>query len=639
MAFYAGRIIREPAMENPTLVVLTDRNDLDDQLFGTFSRCQDLLRQPPVQAESRADLREKLAVAAGGVVFTTIHKFFPEEKGDRHPVLSDRRNIVVIADEAHRSQYDFIDGFARHMRDALPHASFIGFTGTPIELQDANTRAVFGDYISVYDIQRAVEDGATVPIYYESRLAKLALDEAERPKIDPEFEEATEGEEVERKEKLKTKWAQLEAIVGAERRLALVAQDIVEHFEKRLEAMDGKAMIVCMSRRICVELYQQIVRLRPEWQHEDDDQGAIKVVMTGSASDPVDWQPHIRNKPRREALANRFRDAADPLKLVLVRDMWLTGFDAPSLHTMYIDKPMRGHGLMQAIARVNRVFKDKPGGLVVDYLGLAHELKAALATYTESGGTGRTALDQDEAVAVMLEKHEVCCGLFHGFDWSKWVTGTPAERLGLLPAAQEHILAQENGKDRLVHAGARAVAGVRAGGAARRGAAHPRRRRLLPGGAGRARQARAGRGEARGRARPRRPADHLPRRDARGRGGHLRRRGPGEAGHLDPVGRVPVRGARDAAAQPRGRAAAEAAEGRAAHAPAQERRAGAVLRGVAGAVAAPLSEPRHRGRPGDRGADRAGQSRCARRTGAARRWASAKTSSRSTTRWRPTTAP
>ena len=452
MAFYAGRIIREPAMENPTVVVLTDRNDLDDQLFGTFSRCQDLLRQPPVQAESRAHLRELLSVAAGGVVFTTIHKFFPEEKGDRHPTLSERRNIVVIADEAHRSQYDFIDGFARHMRDALPHASFIGFTGTPIELQDANTRAVFGDYISVYDIQRAVQDGATVPIYYESRLAKLALDEAERPKIDPEFEEATEGEEVERKEKLKTKWAQLEAVVGAEKRLELVAKDIVEHFEQRLEAMDGKAMIVCMSRRICVELYREIVKLRPDWDGADDEQGAIKVVMTGSASDPADWQQHIRNKPRREALANRFRDPKDPFKLVIVRDMWLTGFDAPSLHTMYIDKPMRGHGLMQAIARVNRVFKDKPGGLVVDYLGLAQELKQALATYTESGGTGRTALDQDEAVAVMLEKYEVCCGLFHGFDWSQWTTGTPQERLGLLPAAQEHILAQENGKDRCVRA-------------------------------------------------------------------------------------------------------------------------------------------------------------------------------------------
>lgn len=462
MAFYSGRIIREPAMENPTLVVLTDRNDLDDQLFATFSHCAELLRQPPVQAESRSHLRELLAVESGGVVFTTIHKFFPEERGDRHPTLSARHNIVVIADEAHRSQYDFIDGYARHMRDALPHASFIGFTGTPIELQDANTRAVFGDYISVYDIQRAVEDGATVPIYYESRLAKLSLDEAERPHIDPEFEEATEGEEIERKEKLKTKWAQLEAVVGADKRLELIARDIVEHFDRRLEAMDGKAMVVCMSRRICVDLYEQIVALRPDWASDDDDEGAIKVVMTGSASDPLDWQPHIRNKPRREALANRFRDPGDPFKLVIVRDMWLTGFDAPSLSTMYIDKPMRGHGLMQAIARVNRVFKDKPGGLVVDYLGLAQALKAALATYTESGGRGHTALDQDEAVAVMLEKYEVCCALFSsyttptgvvgGFDWSKWTTGTPQERLSLLPAAQEHILAQEDGKDRCVRA-------------------------------------------------------------------------------------------------------------------------------------------------------------------------------------------
>ena len=448
MAFYAGRIIREPAMANPTVVVLTDRNDLDDQLFGTFSRCRDLLRQPPAQAESRADLRAKLAVESGGVVFTTIQKFFPEAKGDTHPALSQRRNIVVIADEAHRSQYDFIDGFARHMRDALPKASFIGFTGTPIELQDANTRAVFGDYISVYDIQRAVEDKATVPIYYESRLARLAIDERERPKIDPGFEEATEGEEVERKEKLKTRWAQLEAIVGAEKRLKLVARDIAEHFESRLEALDGKAMIVCMSRRICVELYRELVPLLPGWHDDEDDQGRIKVVMTGSASDPLDWRVHIRDKPRREALARRFRDADDPLRMVLVRDMWLTGFDAPSLHTLYVDKPMRGHGLMQAIARVNRVFRDKPGGLVVDYLGLAHELKRALATYTESGGEGRTALDQDEAVAVMLEKYEVCCGLLHGFDRSRWIAGSPAERLGLLPAAQEHILAQENGKDR-----------------------------------------------------------------------------------------------------------------------------------------------------------------------------------------------
>ena len=450
MAFYAGRIIRERAMANPTIVVLTDRNDLDDQLFGTFSRCRELLRQPPVQAASRADLRAKLAVDSGGVVFTTIQKFFPEEQGDTHPALSQRRNIVVIADEAHRSQYDFIDGFARHMRDALPIASFVGFTGTPIELRDANTRAVFGDYISIYDIQRAVEDEATVPIYYESRLAKLDIDESVRPTIDPEFEEATEGEEVERKEKLKTRWAHLEAIVGAEKRLRLVAQDIVAHFEQRLEALDGKAMVVCMSRRICVTLYRELVRLRPDWHHEDDDKGNLKVVMTGAASDPPDWQPLIRNKTRREALAKRFRNVDDPLRMVLVRDMWLTGFDAPSLHTMYVDKPMRGHGLMQAIARVNRVFKDKPGGLVVDYLGLAHELKRALATYTESGGTGKTALDQEEAVAVMLEKYEICGGLFHGFDRSKWTTGTPQKRLGLLPAAQEHILTQENGKDRYV---------------------------------------------------------------------------------------------------------------------------------------------------------------------------------------------
>ncbi|MGE0552762.1 MAG: type I restriction endonuclease subunit R, partial [Gemmatimonadales bacterium] len=452
MAFYAGRIIREPAMENPTIVVLTDRNDLDDQLFGTFSRCQDLLRQPPVQAGSRAGLREKLAVQAGGVVFTTIQKFLPEERGDRHPVLSDRRNIVVIADEAHRSQYDFIDGFARHMRDALPNASFIGFTGTPVELTDKNTRAVFGDYISVYDIQRAVQDKATVPIYYESRLAKLALEERERPRIDPEFEELTEGEEIDHKEKLKSKWAQLEAIVGAERRIAVVARDIVSHLEKRLEAMDGKAMVVGMSRRICVELYREVAKLRPAWHHDADDQGSMKVVMTGSASDPLEWQPHIRNKPRREDLAKRFRDANDPLRLVIVRDMWLTGFDAPSLHTMYLDKPMRGHGLMQAIARVNRVFKDKPGGLVVDYLGLAHELKAALATYTEAGGTGKTAIDQGEAVALMLETFEVCTGLFHRFDWSKWVSGTPAERLGLLPPAQEHILKQDDGKSRYIDA-------------------------------------------------------------------------------------------------------------------------------------------------------------------------------------------
>ncbi|MDX2252948.1 MAG: type I restriction endonuclease subunit R [Nitrospira sp.] len=462
MAFYAGRVILHPTMANPTIVVLTDRNDLDDQLFGTFARCRDLLRQDPVQATDRADLRAKLSVASGGVVFTTIQKFFPEEKGDRHPVLSDRRNIVVIADEAHRSQYDFIDGFARHMRDALPNASFIGFTGTPIEKTDANTRAVFGDYISIYDIQRAVIDKATVPIYYESRLAKLELKASERPKIDPKFEEATEGEEVERKEKLKTKWAQLEAVVGSENRIKLIARDLVDHFEDRLATMEGKAMVVCMSRRICVELYREIVALRPQWHADADDQGSMKVIMTGSASDPIEWQSHIRNKKRREDMALRFRAPKDPFRLVIVRDMWLTGFDAPSLHTMYIDKPMRGHGLMQTIARVNRVFKDKPGGLVVDYLGLADELKQALATYTESGGTGKTAIDQAEAVAVMLEKYEICrslfgsyttpAGLVAGFHWSPWMTGKPQERLSVLPAAQEHILKQPDGKARLLRA-------------------------------------------------------------------------------------------------------------------------------------------------------------------------------------------
>ena len=368
------------------------------------------------------------------------------------PVLSDRRNIVVIADEAHRSQYDFIDGFARHMRDALPHASFIGFTGTPIEQTDANTRAVFGDYISVYDIQRAVIDGATVPIYYESRLAKLELKASERPKIDPEFEEATEGEEVERKEKLKSRWAQLEAVVGSENRIKLIARDLVEHFENRLTALDGKAMIVCMSRRICVALYREIAALRPAWQHATDQRGALKVVMTGSASDPLEWQQHIRSKPRREVLAQRFREPKDPFQIVIVRDMWLTGFDAPSLHTMYVDKPMRGHGLMQAIARVNRVFKNKPGGFVVDYLGLGDELRKALATYTESGGTGKTALDQDEAVAVMLEKYEICCGLFHGFDWSLYFSGAAQEQLTTIKLALEHILAQPDGKARLAAA-------------------------------------------------------------------------------------------------------------------------------------------------------------------------------------------
>ena len=454
MAFYAGKVIQQPEMANPTLVVLTDRNDLDDQLFGTFAACRELIRQTPVQAENRAHLRELLKVAAGGVVFTTIQKFMPvPESGEmKYPLLSDRRNIVVIADEAHRSQYDFIDGFARHMRDALPSASFIGFTGTPIEGTDKSTPAVFGEYIDVYDIQRAVEDGATVRIYYEGRLAKIELAETEKPRIDPEFEEVTEGEEEATKRAAKSRWARLEALVGAERRINLVAEDLVRHFEDRNAAIDGKAMVVCMSRRICVELYAAIVKLRPQWHDADDDKGAIKIVMTGSASDPTNWQQHIRNKPRREALAKRFKNPDDALKIVIVRDMWLTGFDAPCLHTMYADKPMRGHGLMQAIARVNRVFRDKPGGLVVDYLGLADQLKRALADYTEGGGKGKPTIDQDEAVAVMLEKYEVVCGMYHGFDYAAIIQGPASGRMSGIARAMEHVLGLTDGKKRYLQA-------------------------------------------------------------------------------------------------------------------------------------------------------------------------------------------
>jgi len=447
MVFYTGKLVL--SLDNPTIVVLTDRNDLDDQLFDTFSRCLELLRQKPVQAESRSMLRELLRVPSGGIVFTTIQKFLPEQKGDRYPLLSERRNIVVIADEAHRSQYDFIDGFAKHMRDALPNASFIGFTGTPIEKADRSTPAVFGNYIDVYDVTQAVEDGATVRIFYESRLAKLDLKPEERPRIDPEFEEVTEGEEVEKKEKLKTKWSRLEAIVGTEKRVKCIAKDIVNHFEQRLNVLDGKGMIVCMSRRICVELHNEIVKTRPEWYDADDDKGLIKVVMTGSASDPIDWQGHIRNKTRRKAIGERMKDPANPLRLAIVRDMWLTGFDAPSLHTMYLDKQMRGHGLMQAIARVNRVFKDKPGGLVVDYLGIADELKKALAEYSEKDKK-ETGIPQEEAIALMLEKYEIVSALFHGFNYRDFFTATPREKMAIIPSAIEHILRQEDGKERLL---------------------------------------------------------------------------------------------------------------------------------------------------------------------------------------------
>jgi type I restriction enzyme R subunit len=440
MAFYAGKLVQDLAMRNPTIVVLTDRNDLDDQLFGTFSRCQELLRQQPVQANDRGHLQELLTVPSGGVVFTTIQKFFPEGNGEIYPCLSERRNIVVIADEAHRSQYDFIDGFARHMRDALPNASFVAFTGTPIALVGRDTVNVFGDYIDRYDIRRAVVDGATVSIYYEGRMIPLELREEDRELIDTEFDDVTEDRELDERERLRSRWARLEALAGAEKRVKNLAEDLVEHFEQRLEVMDGKAMVVCMSRRICVDLYNEIVALRPDWHSDDDGQGQIKVVMTGSASDDAEWQQHIRTKARREALARRFKDPDDPLKLVLVRDMWLTGFDAPCLHTMYCDKPMHGHGLMQAIARVNRVFRDKPGGLVVDYLGwMAEDLKKALQHYSE-GDQQATGIDQAQAVAVMMEEYEIVGAMFHGFDYSSALGGSLAQLLALARPAMEHIL-------------------------------------------------------------------------------------------------------------------------------------------------------------------------------------------------------
>ena len=450
MAFYAGQIIVHPEMENPTIVVITDRNDLDDQLFGTFSMCRDLLRQTPQQADSREDLQNVLTRPSGGVVFTTIQKFAPETGETDYPVLTDRRNVVVIADEAHRSQYGFRArvgrktgkisyGFAKYLRDALPNASFIGFTGTPIEKEDVNTPAIFGEYIDIYDINRGVEDGATVPIYYESRLARIELDENEKPKLDDEIVELTEDEVEGEQERLKRKWANVEAVVGAGKRVALVAEDLVEHFENRVAGMDGKAMIVCMSRRICVALYDEAIRLRPEWHSADNESGAIKIVMTGAASDPKEWQQHIGGKSRRDLLAKRIKDPGDPLRLVIVRDMWLTGFDVPCMHTMYVDKPMRGHGLMQAIARVNRVFRDKPAGLIVDYIGIAQKLKSALGQYSREDRQ-HAGIDEAEAVAVMLEKFEIVRDMFHGFDYRSGLAGSPQERLASLAGAIEWIL-------------------------------------------------------------------------------------------------------------------------------------------------------------------------------------------------------
>lgn len=457
MVFYTGKLVLAEAMNNPTIMVLTDRNDLDQQLFETFSNCQSLLRQSPVQAANRDELKKLLAVASGGIVFTTIQKFLPDEKGAAYPLLTDRRNVVVIADEAHRSQYDFIDGFAKNMRDALPNASFIGFTGTPIEMADRDTQAVFGNHIDVYDIQQAVEDGATVRIYYESRLAKIELSPTDQKILDERVEEVTEDDELTERQRRFAKWTSVESVVGSKARIKQVAADLVTHFGQRLSAADGKGMIVCMSRRICVEMYKEIIALRPEWHNSDDDEGAIKVIMTGSASDPLDWQEHIRTKGRRKSIGDRLKDPKDPLKLIIVRDMFLTGFDAPALHTMYIDKPMQGHTLMQAIARVNRVFGDKEGGLIVDYIGIAQDLKNALAVYAARKGRGDIKHDQEEAVAKMLEIYEVTANMFGKFDYRKYFTLQPKDKLSFILDAANYIaeLTEEkegqtvhNGKER-----------------------------------------------------------------------------------------------------------------------------------------------------------------------------------------------
>jgi len=450
MAFFAGLAVASADLENPTIVVLTDRNDLDDQLFATFTLCSDLIRQKPQQADTREDLKRLLDRSAGGIIFATVQKFSPIGSEESFPLLTNRRNVIVIADEAHRSQYGLtarIDpatgrkryGYAHYIRQALPNASFIGFTGTPVEGSDRNTPAIFGDYIDVYDISRAVEDGATVPIYYESRLARIELDEDEKPLIDAEIEALVEDDTLTEAEKFKAKWSSIEALVGSKKRLKQVALDIVTHLEARLAALEGKAMAVCMSRRICVALYDEIVALRPEWHSEDDEKGTIKIVMTGAASDPKEWQQHIGGKRRRDMLAARARDVDDPLKLVIVRDMWLTGFDAPCMNTMYVDKPMRGHGLMQAIARVNRVFRDKPGGLIVDYIGIYQNMRLALADYSPQDRE-KTGINEEQAVAALKEWHERVSGLFHGFEYRAALQGSPREKLAALAGGLDLIL-------------------------------------------------------------------------------------------------------------------------------------------------------------------------------------------------------
>lgn len=460
MMFYTCKMIVEPALGNPTIVVITDRNDLDGQLFDTFAACKELLRQTPVRAESRENLRELLKREAGGVIFTTIQKFFPEDGGDTFPTLSERTNIIVMADEAHRSQYglkahirgsdaQMVYGNAKYMRDALPNASYIGFTGTPIEFEDKSTPAVFGDYIDIYDVQRAVEDHATVPIYYESRLIDLGMDSSTKEWLDKEVDDLLEGEEMTRQDKLKAEYAQKEAIVGNSERLRLIAKDIIEHFEERLSVIEGKGMIVTMSRHIAADLYEKIIELRPNWHSDSDDEGAIKVIITGSASDDQKLQQHIRSKQRIQAIEKRIKNPDSDLKLVIVCDMWLTGFDVPSMHTMYLDKPLKGHNLMQAIARVNRVYPGKEGGLVVDYLGVAGALRDALETYTQSGGAGKPTLDINEAVAEMKRRYEIVRDLFHGFDYMKYFGAETRQQLQIILDAQEHILSIEDGEKRL----------------------------------------------------------------------------------------------------------------------------------------------------------------------------------------------
>ncbi len=461
MVFYSGKIITHPKMGNPTIVILTDRNDLDDQLFSTFGNCVGLLRQTPVQATNREHLKELLKVSGGGVIFTTIQKFSPEE-GNVYDTLSERTNIVVVADEAHRSQYGFKGrvveleegseiryGNAKYLRDALPNASYIGFTGTPIEKEDKSTPAVFGEYIDVYDIKQAVDDGATVPLSYESRLVKIKLEKKVGEDIDTLVNEIS-GATEEQIEKAKKKNATINAIVGHPDRLKDVGKDVVMHFEARQEVFEGKAMIVGMTRQICVDLYSQIIALKPEWHNQDLDKGTIKVIMTSSSDDPESFQPHHTTKQQRKELAIRMKDPNDELKLVIVRDMWLTGFDAPSMHTMYVDKKMQGANLMQAIARVNRVYKDKPGGLIVDYIGIGQELRNAMATYLQSGGEGEAFVDISEAIAMMKEKFEIVEQMFHNYDYKAYFTAQTNQKLQILLGAQNFILSSQELRDRFI---------------------------------------------------------------------------------------------------------------------------------------------------------------------------------------------